>query len=27
LDTEALDRAIKEIEQRLAQTAPGSGKP
>jgi YesN/AraC family two-component response regulator len=27
LDTEALDRAIKEIEQRLSQSPPGSGKP
>jgi YesN/AraC family two-component response regulator len=26
LDTEALDRAIKEIEQRLTQPSPGSGK-
>ncbi len=26
LDTEALDRAIKEIEQRLAQPSPGSRK-
>jgi YesN/AraC family two-component response regulator len=25
LDTEALDRAIKEIEQRLADASPGSG--
>jgi YesN/AraC family two-component response regulator len=26
LDTEALDRAIKEIEERLAQSGPGTGR-